>query len=526
MITENNRLSAKQIQRANTLTSIVTPILLAPYICIRSGKPIVTLVMGMVLIIIYGAYLAALSSGKKAAGVTENGAITILNVLQFLRYSIKNGLLLWYSAIAIKKYLMYDMNEIVILILLGLVAGYSGFREREKYGRTMEFFYYWVIIPLVLVGVLGVIKGGEHFAEFAVSEITSTSVSDINFYQVGWFALLLLSISTSHENSIYQGTSKNGRSSSFIYSAVTLAGLVLFSFIVITGILGFHYPGKSITNSLGVMESVGIKLSSLNRVDYLVFMFLVIGLYAMISGIFHIQHELIYMNAESEGSCKSEIVRRNTLSVIGMVIAICIGSWLVIIGNSEDSIAGIIGKYLIYFELPMAILMPCLYTFVRQIRSRKRIASVLLGFVACISLLSLTGCAGNERSSVEDLDFVNEIDILFLPELTSESSRYIFAFRIPDLEVYGGKPGDKVEYKTRNVIGTSLMDAEEEYEKLYGKGVFLGHLKTIKINCYYTEDSIDSILYELCNEPTISNSTECTFCDGTVVTLLEIIKIE
>ena len=508
MFTENGYISARQVRRMGILENIPAPLLVIPYVCLKYGTGILTLAAGLIFTLLYAWLMRGLAGLAEKAG---SGYLPICNwyisVIYVLRYGIKAGILLWYFSVAIRSFLMYDLNPVVILIVLALVCLYGSGGNIESRGRTMEMVFLWTVIPLIAAGLIGVWN-------LDWSEIGATFYMDnLLDFEMWKQALTVLAVCSTFELFLYTDAACNQRSRKDFY---VILGWTVFAivwgFLIIVGTLGDGYPAQKLLNGLNVMESIGTGIKSLRRIDYLVLTFLVVGIFAMISGYFfrsrqHFDHMI-----------KSRKFRTLGAFVVGLV---AIAAAFACMRVEEPEI--LIGRYLLMIDLPLSILLPILVLLgkAKVFRGipKKAMVSVLLFGLTVI----LNGCWYGEVSSIENQDYISSVEME-----PQETEGAVYTFTVVDLSEYGGKPGDSIGYMDHIVSAKDLKEACEVYKKEYEKTPDLGHLQEIILgeagDDSDTEDFFNEKLMEFCNDPSISKATEVEYPDGKRVTLLEILR--
>lgn len=535
MFTENGKISDRQIRRMGILENIPAPLLVIPYICLQYGG-MITLFIGLLITFLYALLMhwIAQRTGRNGREFL-NCCPWYLSILYVLRYGIRAGILLWFFSAAIKSFLMYDLNQTVILAVLAVVTLYGSGGNIESRGRTMEMVFMWTMIPLILAGLIGIWN-------LNWSEIGETfQLKQAGDLKTWTGALAVLAAGSAFELFLYTqqnadtgnpDAEKNGwRNFWFIIGLVIFA--VLCGYLMIIGTLGAAYPAKDILNSLNVMESIGTGISGLRRIDYLVLTFLVVGIFAMISG--------YYFRGRQHFN---QLFRSSRYGILGAVTIGLLSVLTALFCLKTKEPIDVIGRYLLWIDIPLSILLPLLVmvTGGRTKAARESAAAEqekgrqnnrLLwkrGMLLIVTLflgLHLCGCWYGEVSSIENQDYVSSVAIE-----QNKDQDTVYTFTVADLSEYGGKPGDSIGYTDSMVKAENLRDACRIYKEEYGKTLDLGHLQQVILQTADstepgtadTEEYYRSKLMDFCSDPSISKATVVEYPDGRKETLLQVIR--
>jgi hypothetical protein len=265
------------------------------------------------------------------------------------------------------------------------------------------------------------------------------------------------------------------------------------------------------------MESIGTAFTGLRRVDYLILTFLVVGIFAVVSGYYFWgrQHFQLIFTPRRLAAQKSEMqgTSRN-LEWLGQVVVglISVLTALLCLKCSNPELR--ILQYMLWLDLPLSLLWP---VFIWLGKGKR---SFLAAMLFALSLV-LSGCWYGEVTSLENQDYISEI---YLEQ--SEEGQSIYLFTVVDFTGYGGKAGETVAYSKRPVAAQNLEEACLGYQEQYERVADLGHLK--QIICEAGEQEADGQsreaqlerLKEFYNNPSVSKSVLVTWGEEETTLLL------
>ena len=163
MYLDNGKISARQAFRIGILENIAVGIIFIPYLVTGlAGKfHIIAFMLGLCLFALYGIiiyyYSVCFPMGFIDMLHTSMGGFgRVLEGIYSLRYMIKAAVISVFFALIVQEYMLPSFNLWAILISFVVISGYGAARDIEKRGRLLEFLFWWMIIPLILVAVLSI----------------------------------------------------------------------------------------------------------------------------------------------------------------------------------------------------------------------------------------------------------------------------------------------------------------------------------------------------------------------------------
>ena len=142
---------------------------------------------------------------------------------------------------------------------------------------------------------------------------------------------------------------------------------VVFAHIYIIGILGRDWTGSSSYAAFSVMEASTLPGGAVERLDYPVLAFWIIGIFAIASGYMYYSKELV------NGIFCEENPKSKVLSMPLVIILCLLFSYL----WSIENVAKYFTWYLIWMDLAISIVVPVVIGFVKD----KRISNILAGTI-------------------------------------------------------------------------------------------------------------------------------------------------
>lgn len=493
----NETLSERQFFRMSILENIAVPMMLVPYVAANAaeGMHFVTLLVGLFFFAVYVAVNLFLLSRSKDNlydffDTEKNITVSVIRILYILRFNLKSVILLMFFARVIKKYMLLSMNTylvmgiFVIVCLLGAAGGLG------KRARLMELLYLWMIIPLIIMGVFSITnvkfdENNEWKQEEIISEnnaVETISIdTDVNEHDTtgileGGYIILVL-LSATELMSFSYGRVKGEKLINAVKINIWIIFSVLFSTFIILGILGEKLTGSDITAGFGVMEASRFPGGMVNRMDYLILTFWIIGLFSNISGYLFVSKKIMSNKIDES---------RKILILILIIIAF-------VTFLSSNMTNEILIQTVVYSDIALSI-VSLAYIVIKNKKLNSKKISGLLSVLLVTALLS--GCKKSYNNcSIEDRDYVKEFSVF------SDDGEYIFEFEIVDLVDYKGDDGKTFEY-------TCSFDNLEETIKAYyeeeKKQLDLGHISCIYLNGSF--DEYEKLLLEMGQKIYLSKS--------------------
>ncbi len=521
-------LTERQFFRVGILENLVLPIVLIPYVTANTdtGWHWLVFFLGLIAFGFYG-YILFFYGKKKRQFMEymENGFTKFSYVLKSfyaLRFSLKAGLILIYFSTAITTFLLPNTNVWLIIVIFASVCGMSLNGETEKRGRLLELLFLWLILPLILFAVFSI--SGIDVGGMTVNTPANTSHSA--FKIIRGSAFVVLTFTTCELLTFYYPRIKEhaGIITVKIYTWIIIS--VVMSYLLVMGILG---PGWVATNpfaSFFVMESGTGRTGAINRMDYLILSFFIIGLFAVISGYLYRSKSLIFNMFSKSRPTKDKKALPKSAKDNTERICIIISTLLVILFAllwSEETIARVLLFYLVCIDIPVSLVVPISITNCSRLEFPKKVKSILtIVFFIGISL-TLGGCTKKKDNlSIENKDYVITLEIS-----PAENDAYTFSFHTINLSEYKGEQPSLKEDAAYETTTDSINLALNEYALENERNLDLAHMKSIKIHANHASlmenENLSKLILEFEYMIDVQKSIEVKLVDKET-TLKELIK--
>ncbi|MBQ9277828.1 MAG: GerAB/ArcD/ProY family transporter [Lachnospiraceae bacterium] len=541
MILDNGKISERQGFRLGLLENITLGIVVVPFICVSSaGKwHYIAFAIGLLFTFLYSMVFYLFSKAFPHGMIEEMDGLLgktgrFIDCIYAFRYMIRASLIILFFSVILRAYMLRSFNLWTVIISFILICGYGGARDIEKRGRLIELLFWWMIVPLILVAV------------FSISNVNweLKSVGENADYS-GIFsgAYRMLIIMSSVETLLFTLTKlKKNTWSNYLKTIIWIMISVLFSYIFVQGVIGEKWVGDSPMSALYVMEAARFP-GGVERLDYAVIAFWIIGVFSVASGYMFYAKEFLRVafskrwnsfekNEKGEMSNNSiEIVSDKwwTMALVMLFTGLFVWLW-----NLYD-VSGYLTDYLIWFDIALSIFIPLLVLFVKW-RKNKMFLTLPVAFLLG-SLFFLTGCRNrvdfkridDRQSSLEEMDYavtlsVREVEGILNNDSDNEGRKYkdkivggekrvrgefLFDFEIADLSDYKGDSEELLSTDDYECMAVSLDDALDMYFEARKNHVDLGHLKMIRL--YDQDGEIKNIIFELKNMPSITKSVDVEF---------------
>ena len=303
---------------------------------------------------------------------------------------------------------------------------------------------------------------------------------------------------------------------------------------------------------LYVMEAAGFP-GGIQRFDYAVVAFFLIGVFSVVSGYMFYAKEFlrvafskrwnVFEKENKSGSI--EVVSDKWWIMIVVMLMTIIFSWF----WSLFEISGILADYLIWFDLGISLLIPLSLLFIKMLKGKNKaldkekisgklnvgiVGKKTIGIVllAIGSTFLTTGCKtrvdfkkiDDRQSSLESMDYAVTLTVRNAgcednsdhekeeagedtgevgSERDTEEVNYYFEFEVADLSDYKGDSGDMLSTRRYESMASDLKTALDNYYAAKEKHLDLGHLKLI--NLY---GDVSNVVMELKDMPSVTKSVE------------------
>lgn len=490
---DNGIISGRQAFRIALLENITIGMVIIPYITtsISGGEHIWSFIIGIVLICLYSCLVYFFSRCFPESLVTaidENmGCIAVLlEVLYAIRYILRAAVVLCFFTGVIHRYMLRSMNVWVIAVPFVLVCGYGAFRDIEGRGRLMELLFWWMIVPIILLAVFSITNVSWSELPDAMLVRADGLGSNMGNVLLGGY-LTLLSTSGIELMTYTLAKQKTNNWRNALKMLVWIVIAILLAYIFVIGILGSEWVSSDDMAALNVMEASAFPGGLVERMDYPVLAFWVIGVFAVTSGY------MFYARTFIQKLCgRSRWWQMPTILIL-ILLMMC--------GLSIDSFAHIASYYILWADFAISIIVPVAVYMVKHIRSGCFIIMLCL-------LIGCSGCQNKyETASLENRDYATEI------EVTIEKDKpYIFVFTVADLAEYSGDSEGLLKTKEYIYAATDLEDAMRIYYDENNRQLDIGH-----VNKMIMHNTDKKKMYELAREisdmPMMAKSVEVTLYD-------------
>lgn len=547
---DNGNISERQNFRMGILENITLGIIVVPYICTSNagGWHYMAFALGLIFTFVYSFIIYFYSKAFPQGMIEEMDELLgrggrVIDIVYVLRYIIKASLIILFASFVLREYMLRSFNLWIIIISFTVICGYGASRDIEKRGRLIELLFWWMIVPLILVAVFSVSN-----VNWQIKGITG-SVDYEKIFMGGYQMLIVMS---SLETMLFTLTKvKKGGWSNYLKTIIWILVSVLFSYIFVQGVIGEKWAKKSSMSVLYVMEAARFP-GGIERMDYAVVAFLLIGIFSVVSGYMFYAKEFLRVtfskrwntfekneNGTINNNFVEEVSDKWWTIVLVMILTVG-GVWL----WSLYDISDILYYYLLWFDIGISLIVPLFLLFVKLIKTKrmsgaglkkerpafgiqKRIINMVIVFLLCEIFLS--GCMNRVRferiddrqSSLETMDYAVVLSVKN-DESTAEAfdDTFSFVFEIADLSDYKGDSEDLLLTSDYTCEAVSLDKALNKYYTEKDKHVDLGHLKMIKLYCGeisrkdkmngndLTNKKIVDVIDELKNLPSINKSVD------------------
>ncbi|MBQ9607943.1 MAG: GerAB/ArcD/ProY family transporter [Lachnospiraceae bacterium] len=520
----NGKISERQSFRIGLLENITLGIVVIPYICANAaGKwHFAAFVTGLLFTLVYSLIIYSFSRAFPEGMVEEmdyvlGNAGRIFDILYAVRYIIKASLILLYFSIIIREYMLRSFNLWFILVSFAVICGYGASRDIEKRGRLLELLFWWMLVPLIFVAVFSISNVNWNITGIDVP-------SDIKGIARGGYEMLI--VMSSVELMLFTLTKqKKNNWRNALRTIIWILISVLFSYIFVQGITGDKWAGSDSMSTLYAMQTAKFP-GGIERFDYAVMAFWIIGVFAVISGFMFYAKEFIRVcfskrwNAYENDSA-IEIVSDKWWIIILVIVLVTGFSWC----WSLKDISDILYYYLICFDIALSLIIPSIVFICKKIKTgkvktyeihhkinvkSKGVIGVLvlclgIGFLMCACEKSVMYESLDEKpASLETMDYAVTLTVKC-------NDKYEFDFETADLTEYKGD-SEKV-LMTENFVceADSLADALDIYFDKNNRHINLGHLRLLSINGVADSKNFQTLVLELKSNPYITKTVKVEY---------------
>lgn len=369
MYLDNSKISERQCFRMGVLENIAVGIVITPFITVNvaGGWHFAALITGLAMTLIYGIAIYAYSKSFPEGfidALNDNlgGWGKLVDIVYALRFIIRASFIILLFGTIIREYMLRSYNLWLLIVPFVIICGYGASRDIERRGRLIELLFWWMIVPLIVTAVFSIsnIDWGGLPERLKGLDYTGGIEGVGSTLKAGWLVLLVLSSVELMMFTLSRQKENNWRNA--LKTIIWILVAVLFAYIFIIGILGGLWVGSSSTAALNVMEASAFPGGTVERMDYPVLAFWIIGVFAVVSGYMFYAKEFAGKLFKTESSgCYWWII-------LGIIILVLLETW----GWSVGSWAGFMVKYLVRFDLAVSLLIPLIVLAVRECKMRGR----------------------------------------------------------------------------------------------------------------------------------------------------------
>lgn len=430
-----------------------------------------------------------------------------VSILYALRFVLRAGLIMFFFGKTVQEFLLQSFNLWIIIIAFILVCGYGASRDIEKRGRMLELLFPWMIIPIILVAVFCIsnINLEELYAGLVGEnyERINDNVGNIDVLKAGYVAFL---ITTSTELSLFTLPHQKDRNwRNALKTGLWILISILLAYIFIIGILGGHWVASDSQAALNVMEAAFIPGGLIERADYPVLAFWIIGVFAVISG---------YMFFAKEAFLSGTGLRDKKSGKLGLWIVMLAVVVLAFLWSLKD-VSKYFALYMLWADVIISLLIPGVAILLKgrknasgatSIRNKISLFLVMVGGAFLMTGCNMEQSSGNfgplskEQASIENRDYVTSLTLNGDDELV---------FTVADIKKYLTDATGSVETKEEKLKGDSLSQVMESYYQSKGRQLDVGHLSGISFKGV-TEDKIIEYVIEMSKNTQMGKSVTVT----------------
>lgn len=559
MYLDNGKISGRQAFRIGILENIAVGIIFIPYLVTGlAGKfHIIALMLGLCLFALYSIiiyfYSVCFPMGFIDTLHTSMGGFgRVLEGIYSLRYMIKAAVISVFFALIVQEYMLRSFNLWAILISFVLISAYGSARDIEKRGRLLEFLFWWMIIPLILVAVLSITN--VKWNSFSWPVLNKGDFISGGIWEGSYSILIPLSSVELMMMTLHREKKRNWKNDLGILLWIIIT--MVLAYIYVVGIIGAGWAGSGQGSALNVMQTASVSSNTVRRLDYPVFAFWIIGVFATVSG-------YIFYAKEFAGSMlrfEEEKSYQKALAMITLLVLIFIALF------NADWWKNFVVTYIVWADIAISLIVPGILLAVMKYGERKKQAAengrennnaiglrkgkmeALKILVICVTVsFTLTGCKGRDimdglvggvrdagakdskAPSIEGRAYVTELKIeggntLELATLTDAGYEklYIFTFKVADLSEYKGDAGANLKTEEHSYEGINLEDAVNVFNEKNKMIPDMGHMKKIVLSGGWK--NYMEILLETSDMPNVSKSTKVEVEGEGEYTLMDLIS--
>lgn len=479
------------------------------YVALWAGKKngILAVLLSIIGSLFYGGFFLAI--GRQGEGYCSSAQQTfsgmvwrLVFLIYMIRFAIRGAWILSYLEYMIETTL-FTGSRLMILIPLLIVCGYAGVRNLEGRARFVELLFWWVLIPLAGIFLIGLWKAD-------LSLLTPKAEVSIRELLAGEYRLMPLYLPL--ELLLFRVTTVRGDSSKVWCAgmrAILVSGLwILLVYSVTVGITGIVWSSNRLSSVTDAMEQISVRGGGLERIDILLILVWLVGGIIALSGYCFQGKQLL--------ACILPMKAPVGVLSLGMVLLILV---IYFCFPDAESWSRWYLRYACWVDVPLSVGLPMVVAGLGWLKRRKNIHAFPshiekagqsgvkeFGIVLLLVLLAggCSGCAG--VSSIEDRTYVESLHIRqvsggyeYRCELSYMDARAREAFGIEEAEI-----------ASKEYMGTaaSVEEFNQGYAQLTGSRLDYSHLEGIYLDAeLYSMEASGSIFMRLWEETQVVLST-------------------
>ena len=352
MFSENYELSIPQIKKGFSIEVFATFSLTMPALLTRGMGyyGIYPFLMGTFLAVLYLFFLLGVKQkirihyGDYVKEQFGKGMQWVILLLYFVRFLIKSGYTMLLFVTLIQKNLLRSQSKFIILLPFVILCGYVAYQGRETRGKTLEILSFFIFVPLFLTILLCIseinLKEFLPKGVFQWDQFWTTSM--LVFLTYNPMEFLLFYGSEQEETKQKQTRTRKAIRNSFFF--VFLSHICLFFTTV--GLFGVQITKSTLFPTFAIMETAKLPADFISRLDILLIVFWIFGLFSVVSGYSTYAMWLV----------KDRVSNRNKSVILGVFLIMALG--IALISSNLERATDIYFRYLMWIDFPLGILIP------------------------------------------------------------------------------------------------------------------------------------------------------------------------
>lgn len=365
MLTDNLRISDRQLMKMLVLDMSSISILIIPYIAAAgAGKDgLFSIITAAVGALFYGLLMLYFYTRCKqdylqyCKHVLGKSLTFLFGLLYLVKFVFAAVFVLTLFTNVIQKTILPNTSHRLILGSLILVSVYYAAKTMDVRARIAEILYFIVLIPLILLFLLGLYKvNPANLLPLATNSLQPVLKSGYSVFLTYWALEFILFAAPS-----LSGNSKNSNFRQKVMQAIVITSMFhVLVFIIVTGLLGISGATGKLWSAISVMQMIEIPGGFVHRQDALMLSFWLVSIFTVTSLLFHY---LCQITKAITGVKKQGYI---LLFYAGALFAAAMRP------INLDALFYYFNKYMAYVGFPQSIILPLLLIIVGKIRKGDR----------------------------------------------------------------------------------------------------------------------------------------------------------